>query len=250
MPIDRRSLLQWCDHELNIAAFKDYAPNGLQVQGRDHITHIVGAVTASLAAIEFAAAQKADMLLVHHGFFWKSEPVAIVGWKHRRIATLIQNGINMAAYHLPLDAHPEIGNNATLAQRMGWQIDGQTGEQNLLMYGRAAAGTTGHSLLADLRATLQREPVYAGNLSKSINTLAWCTGGAQNWLQVACEMGAEAYITGEISEAQYHLAQETGVLFVSAGHHATERYGVQALGARLTAQFGVSFTFFDEKNPA
>lgn len=250
MAIERDTLLRWCDSELNVAAFKDYAPNGLQVQGREQVGHIVGAVTASLAAIEFAVAQNADMLLVHHGFFWKSEPVPIVGWKHRRIATLIQNNINMAAYHLPLDAHPEIGNNATLAQRMGWQIEGQMGEQNLLMYGRAAAGTTGHSLLADLREKLQREPVAAGNLAKPIHTLAWCTGGAQSWLQVACDKGVDAYITGEISEAQYHLAQETGVLFISAGHHATERYGVQALGARLAAEWGVSFTFFDEKNPA
>lgn len=250
MPIERDTLLQWCEQELNLSAFKDYAPNGLQVQGKEHIGHIVGAVTASLAAIEFAVAQKADMLLVHHGFFWKSEPVPIVGWKHRRIATLIQNNINMAAYHLPLDAHPEIGNNATLAQRMGWQIDGQMGEQNLLMYGRAATGTTGHSLCADLHEKLQREPVWAGDLAKPIKTLMWCTGGAQSWLQVACDKGVDAYITGEISEAQYHLAQETGVVFISAGHHATERYGVQALGSRLADEFGLSFVFFDEQNPA
>lgn len=250
MTVERDELLRWCQQALAVEAFKDYAPNGLQVEGRAQVQRVVGAVTASLAAIEFAVAEKADMLLVHHGFFWKSEPVPIVGWKHRRIATLIRNDINMVAYHLPLDAHPEWGNNAMLAAKMGWTMEGQMGEQNLLMYGQAAAGTTGRSLLADLANRLQREPVYAGDVDKAVRRLMWCTGGAQGWLQVASDWGADAYITGEISEAQYHLAQETGTLFISAGHHATERYGIQALGQRLADTFGVDFVFFDEKNPA
>lgn len=250
MMIDRRVLIEWCDRYLDVPAFRDYAPNGLQVEGGTKVAKVVGAVTASLAAAEFAADSGADLLLVHHGMFWKNEPVAITGWKYRRIAALIRNGINMAAYHLPLDAHPECGNNARLAALMGWRIEGRTGEQNLLMYGTPAAETDGRGLLADLAAKLGREPVFAGDVGRPLHKLVWCSGGAQGFFQEAVAMGADAYITGEISEAQYHLARETGTLFVSAGHHATERYGIQALGAALVEEFGVSFVFFDEENPA
>lgn len=247
---DIQTITAWCDDFLQVSAFKDYAPNGLQVAGRDTVKKVVGSVTASLAAIQYAAEQNADLLLVHHGLFWKSEPPTITGWKHRRIAALIRHDINLAGYHLPLDAHPEVGNNARLAALMDWQIDKQSGEQNLLMFGRPAQTQNGGQLIAALSEKLGRTPVYAGDTSKPVRTLAWCTGGAQGFFQEAVDLGAEAFITGEISEAQYHLAKETGTLFVSAGHHATERYGIQALGARLQTQFGVGFCFFDEQNPA
>lgn len=246
----RQEIMAWCDDFLQVSAFKDYAPNGLQVEGRDTVKKVVGSVTASLAAIKFAAEQNADLLLVHHGLFWKSEPVPIVGWKHRRIAALIRHNINMAGYHLPLDAHPEVGNNARLAALMGWQTDGQTGEQNLMMFGRPAQPQSGEQLVAGLADKLEQAVVHAGDWSKPIKKLAWCTGGAQGFFQEAIELGADAFVTGEISEAQYHLANETGALFVSAGHHATERYGIQALGARLQQHFDVDFCFFDEQNPA
>lgn len=246
----RQEIMAWCDDFLQVSAFKDYAPNGLQVEGRDTVNKVVGSVTASLAAIQFAAEQNADLLLVHHGLFWKSEPVPIVGWKHRRIAALIRHNINMAGYHLPLDAHPEVGNNARLAALMNWQIHGQTGEQNLLMFGRPAQAQTGEQLIAGLADKLEQTVVHAGDWSKPIEKLVWCTGGAQGFFQEAIELGADAFVTGEISEAQYHLANETGALFVSAGHHATERYGIQALGARLQQHFAVDFCFFDEQNPA
>lgn len=246
----RQELIAWCDEFLQIATFKDYAPNGLQVEGRETVHTVVGAVTASLAAIEYAVQQQADLLLVHHGLFWKSEPVPVTGWKHRRIAALIRHDINMAGYHLPLDAHPEIGNNAALAAHMGWQVEGQGGGQNLLMFGRPTRETDGAGLVADLSAKLGRQAVYAGDTGKPVRKLAWCTGGAQGFFQEALEAGADAYVTGEISEAQYHLAKETGALFVSAGHHATERYGIRLLGGRLRERFGVGFTFFDEQNPA
>ena len=188
--------------------------------------------------------------MVHHGLFWKSEPITITGWKRRRIATLIRHNINMAGYHLPLDAHPEVGNNARLAAHMGWHIEGQTGEQNLMMFGTPGAEADGHALLANLAERLGRQPVSAGDLSRPVRKLAWCTGGAQGFFQQAIDMGADAFVTGEISEAQYHLARENGVLFVSAGHHATERYGIQALAARLQQEWPLDCLFFDEDNPA
>ena len=246
----RQEVINWYDKFLRISEIHDYAPNGLQIQGRETVDRIVCAVTASLAAIEYAIQQEADMLLVHHGLFWKSEPVTVTGWKYRRIAALIRHNINMAGYHLPLDIHQEVGNNAQLAARMDWCIDGQTGEQNLLMYGTPEPDTNGSQLVGQLAERLERQPIYAGNLLKPIKKLAWCTGGAQNFFQQAIDLGADAFVTGEISEAQYHLANESDVLFISAGHHATERYGIQALAVRLEQEFNVSCLFFDEKNPA
>ncbi len=246
----RQEIISWCNNFLQVSNFQDYAPNGLQVEGREEVNKIVCAVTASQAAIDYAAAQQADMLLVHHGFFWKSEPTTITGWKHRRIAALIRHNINMAGYHLPLDAHPEVGNNAQLAERLGWRIDGQTGEQNLLMYGTPPEGSNGETLAAQLAESLGRKPVLAGDARRPVRKLAWCSGGAQGFFQQAIDLGADAFVTGEISEAQYHLANETGVLFVSAGHHATERYGVQALAGRLQQVFALECEFFDEANPA
>ena len=246
----RQEILAWCDSTLQTAMFKDYAPNGLQVEGRESVGKIVTAVTASLAAVECAVAQGADMLLVHHGYFWRSEPVTITGWKKQRIATLLQYQINMVGYHLPLDAHPELGNNAQLAKRMGWLLESQTGEQNLLNVGRLAEPCTLAQLAAKLASKLDRQPVVVGDAAREIKRVAWCTGGAQGFFQSAIEAGVDAFITGEISESQYHMAQESGVAFISAGHHATERYGVQALGAALAAQFGIDIYFFDDKNPA
>ena len=246
----RQDIIRWCNEFLRTAEFHDYAPNGLQVEGREEVHKIVCAVTASQAAIDYAVAQGADMLLVHHGLFWKSEPITITGWKHRRIATLIRHNINMAGYHLPLDAHPEVGNNVRLAAHMSWHIEGQTGEQNLLMFGTPGVEADGHALLANLAERLGRQPVSAGDLSRPVRKLAWCTGGAQGFFQQAIDMSADAFVTGEISEAQYHLARENGVLFVSAGHHATERYGIQALAARLQQEWPLDCLFFDEDNPA
>ena len=205
-----REILAWCDDILQTAQFKDYAPNGLQVEGAEKIEKIVAAVTASRAAVEYAAQQGAQLLLVHHGMFWKSEPATITGWKKQRIATLLHHNINMAGYHLPLDAHPELGNNAQLAKLMEWQTDYTCGEQNLLNIGRLKTPKTVSELTAEIAQKL----------------------------------------TGEISEAQYHIANETGTVFVSAGHHATERYGIQALARALQQKFGTEIYFFDEQNPA
>ncbi len=249
--IQRNHIINLCNETLNVIQFKDYAPNGLQVEGTDGVNKIVTAVTASRAAIEFAAQQNAHMLLVHHGMFWKSEPITITGWKKERIAALLNHNINLVGYHLPLDAHAILGNNAQLAYKMGWQIESVFGEQNLLNIGYLPDNQrTGAQLMAQIEQVLQHKPIVIGDVTRSIKRIVWCTGGAQGYFQQAIEKGADVYVTGEISEAQYHLANETGVLFISAGHHATERFGIQALGAYLTQQLGVSHQFFDEPNPA
>ena len=245
-----REILAWCDDILQTAQFKDYAPNGLQVEGAEKIEKIVAAVTASRAAIEYAAQQGAQLLLVHHGMFWKSESATITGWKKQRIATLLHHNINMAGYHLPLDAHPELGNNAQLAKLMDWQTDYTCGEQNLLNIGRLKTLKTVSELTAEIAQKLGRTPTVVGNPQQTVSRAAWCTGGAQGFFQTAIDEGAEVYVTGEISEAQYHLANETGTIFVSAGHHATERYGIQALARALQQKFGTEIYFFDEQNPA
>jgi len=248
---DRQTLLDWCDATLETARFKDYAPNGLQVEGRTAIRRILTAVTASRAAIDHAVVTGADMLLVHHGMFWKSEPATITGWKKQRIAALLAHDINLAGYHLPLDAHPELGNNAQLAKRCGWLPEYRFGDQDLLAAGRnGKRGQTLTGLADDIAAALGRRPTVAGDPERVLDKLVWCSGGAQGYFQAAIDHGADAYITGEISEAQYHLANETGTVFISAGHHATERYGIQALGNAIADTFGIEVSFFDEANPA
>jgi dinuclear metal center YbgI/SA1388 family protein len=179
----RRDILDWCDHTLQTRLFQDYAPNGLQVEGRDEVAKIITAVTASRAAIDYAAGQGADMLLVHHGMFWKNEPITITGWKKQRIATLLQHQINLAGYHLPLDAHPELGNNACLAKRMGWQTDYACGEQNLLHIGRPDQVETLSYWAGELMQKLGRAPVVVGDEAMQIKKIAWCTGGAQGFFR-------------------------------------------------------------------
>ncbi len=246
----RREILAWCDETLQVGLFKDYAPNGLQVEGKEEIAKIATSVTASKAAIDFAVEQGADLLLVHHGMFWKSEPVTITGWKKARIETLLHHQINMAGYHLPLDAHPQLGNNAQLAEKLDWALEKQFGEQNLLNTGRLKTTQTLAQLSERIEAVFGRKPTVIGDLDREIKRIAWCSGGAQGFFQTAVDEGVDAYLTGEISEAQYHLANETGVAFISAGHHATERYGVRALGDAVAEKFGIEVVHFDENNPA
>lgn len=248
--VGRNDILAWFDEVLQTASFKDYAPNGLQVEGRETVGKIATSVTASKAAIDFAVEQGADLLLVHHGMFWKSEPQTITGWKKERIAALLEHNINMAGYHLPLDAHPVLGNNAQLAQKLGFETDKRFGEQNLLNSGRLKQPQTLAQLTAHIETVLQRKPTVIGNPLQIIKSAAWCTGGAQGFFQTAIDEGADVYLTGEISEAQYHLANETGTAFIGAGHHATERYGIRALAEAAAEVFGVEVCHFDENNPA
>ncbi|HEZ4486215.1 TPA: Nif3-like dinuclear metal center hexameric protein [Neisseria meningitidis] len=246
----RRDFLTWCNETLQTALFKDYAPNGLQVEGREYIGKIVTSVTASRAAIDFAVEQKADLLLVHHGMFWKNELPTVTGWKKERIAALLRHDINMAGYHLPLDAHPTLGNNAQLADRLGFATEKRFGEQNLLNSGSLKQAKTLGALAAHIETVLQRKPVVIGKPEREIRRVAWCSGGAQGFFQTAIDEGVDLYLTGEISEAQYHLANETGTAFISAGHHATERYGVRALAESVAEVFGLEVCHFDENNPA
>ena len=248
--MQRTELMTWLQQELAVDMFKDYAPNGLQLQGKSDIGHITCAVTASLAAIEAAIENGSDLLLVHHGWFWKSEPTVITDWKFKRIQTAMQAGLNIAGYHLPLDAHPVVGNNAQLGKVLGLEMLSQFGHQNLLAEGVLLEAQSLQELTQKITHVLEREPVVIGCPEQEIKRVAWCTGGAQGYFQEAIDAGVDAYITGEISESQYHLANETGVAFISAGHHATEKFGVQALAKYIETNHGIGFQFFDEQNPA
>jgi dinuclear metal center YbgI/SA1388 family protein len=235
---------------LEVDRFKDYGPNGLQVEGRAEIRHIVCGVTASLALIEAAIAAGADAILVHHGLFWRGQDGRVTGWMKQRLARLLAADVNLFAYHLPLDAHAELGNNAQLGRLMGWQADARFGEQELGFAGNLAAPQTLPELSAQLELQLQRPVLVAGGDGRQLRRLGWCTGGAQSYFESAIAAGVDAFVTGEISEPQAHLAAETGVAFIAAGHHATERYGVQAVAAHLARELGVTQQFIEIANPA
>ena len=234
---------------LDVSRFRDYCPNGVQVEGRAEVRRIASGVTASQRLLEAASAWGADAILVHHGYFWRNEDAAITGIKKQRIAHLLQHDISLLAYHLPLDAHIELGNNAQLGQRLGFVQQGRFGEQDIACYGELASAQTLSQLSKSISDALQREPQVIGQSDRAIRRIAWCTGAAQGYFEEAVALGVDAFLTGEISEQNVHVAHETGVAFLAAGHHATERYGVQALGAHLATQFGIEHRFFDMDNP-
>lgn len=229
--------------------FKDYSPNGLQVEGRVEVRRIATAVSASQAVIDAAAAWGADALLVHHGFFWRNEAAPIVGIKKNRIAKLLLHDMSLLAYHLPLDAHEQLGNNAELARLMGWILVARHGDNNLLNVGELNGAIALADLIAQVGLKLRRTPQTIAGDGREIRRVAWCTGGAQSYFEQAIELGVDAYITGEISEQNFHLAQESGVAFIAAGHHATEQFGIQALGAHLAEKFNLEQRFFNQDNP-
>ena len=247
--MQRAELDTYLDQYLDVAKFRDYSPNGLQVEGRERVERIVTGVTASLALLEAAVEAGADAVLVHHGYFWRGEDARIVGVRRRRIALLIANDLNLYAFHLPLDAHPDVGNNVALARVLGLTLDGRAGEQDLVFHGRPDAELDVAGLAARVEKRLERRPLVIGDAARPVRRVAWCTGGAQGFLEDAVRLGVDAYITGEASEQTVHLARETGVAFIGAGHHATERYGVQALGAHLAQRFGVQHVHVDIPNP-
>lgn len=228
--------------------FKDYGPNGLQVEGRAEVRHIASGVTASLAFIEAAAAAGADTLLVHHGLFWRGQDGRLTGWLAARVRRLMAEGINLLAYHLPLDAHAELGNNAQLGLRLGLTADARFGEQALGFIG--PADLTLATLAQSAQAQLGRAAVVVPGDGRPLRRVAWCTGGAQGYFEAAIAAGADAFVTGEISEPQAHLARETGVAFLACGHHATERFGAPAVAAHVAAQFGLRHDFVEVDNPA
>lgn len=251
-------LVRALDDLLQPARFSDYCPNGLQVQGRAEVTRIVSGVTASEALIDAAIADGADAILVHHGYFWKGESPVLTGMKRRRIAKLLAHDISLLAYHLPLDAHPALGNNAQLARLLGLQREGALFPQDARAVGdigvlpEAMSAEALAALLASRlgRAPLHIAPAHAAAATASIRRVAWCTGGAQGYIEQAIAMGADAYLSGEISEPTVHAARESGVHYFALGHHASERYGVQAVGGWCERELGLTHRFIDIDNPA
>ena len=247
--MQREELNRYLDGLLEISRFQDYCPNGLQVEGRGTIRRIVTGVTASLALIQAALAENADAILVHHGYFWKGDDPCITGTHRARIALLIAHELNLFAYHLPLDAHADLGNNAQLGQRLGLVASGRFADQDIGFRGNLDAPLRLDAFAAQVGQRLGREPLVIGDAAREIRNIAWCTGAAQGFFEDAIRAGADAYLSGEISEQQVHLARESGVAFIAAGHHATETLGVQALGEHLSAQFGLEHRFIDIPNP-
>ena len=245
----REELVEYLDELLMPGKFRDYCPNGLQVEGRGEVRRIVAGVTASQALLDLAAEKDADAILVHHGWFWKGEDGRVTGIRRKRLATLLGKDINLLAYHLPLDAHPELGNNAQLAGRLGWTPEGRFGEQDIAWLGSVADAPSLQQLAGRVAAALGREPLAIGDPARPIRRIAWCSGGAQGYFEQAIALGVDAYVSGEISEQTVHLARESGVAYLAAGHHATERYGVQALAGHLAGRFGIDCEFLDLDNP-
>ena len=255
--VDSRVLANWLDDTLQAARFKDYCPNGMQVEGRSEVGHIITGVTASEALLRAAVERGADAVLVHHGWMWRNEDRRVIGTRRTRMALTLKNDLNLYAYHLPLDAHPTLGNNAQLARVLGLsparRDDGAPltcGQDGLIWLGEASGLTTLGQLGERVAQRLGRPPLVVGDPDQPLATIAWCTGGAQGMMGDAVDAGASVYITGEVSESTVHLARETGVGFIAAGHHATERYGVQALGQAVAERFGVKVEFVDIDNPA
>ena len=247
--VDRAVLAATLERLLEPGRFSDYCPNGLQVEGRARVRRVVGGVTASLAFIERAIDAGADAILVHHGWFWRGEDPRILGAGRMRLARVLAADLNLFAYHLPLDAHPEVGNNAQLARLMNWPVGGRVGPQDLIWWGDLTTPATAAGLGRSLGRRLGRRPLLVGRLERPLRRIAWCTGGAQDFIGHAIDAGADAYVSGEISERTTHIAREAGIVYASAGHHATERFGVQALGAHLMAELGIDFRFIDDPNP-
>lgn len=266
--MDRSELVGALNALLEVDRYKDYCPNGLQVEGRATVHHVVSGVTASLALIERAIALQADTLLVHHGLLWRGQEGTVTGWMRKRLGLLLQHDINLLAYHLPLDAHAQWGNNAQLAVRLGLTLDGRFGEQQLGCMGRPEAGalasvsgvwrtvdgriqfSDARSLAAHVSGVLGRQATLVEGAVGPVERIAWCTGGAQGYFEAAIAAGAQVFITGEISEPQAHYARECGVSYIACGHHASERYGVEALGHAMAQQYGVHHVFVDIDNPA
>jgi dinuclear metal center YbgI/SA1388 family protein len=249
--MDREKLERLLEKILESARFEDYSPNGLQVEGQREIARVITGVTASQALLDEAVRRGADTVIVHHGYFWKGESPRIVGYRRQRLATLIKHDINLFAYHLPLDAHPALGNNAQWGKAMGWRCLGHFGDQNIGCWGELPEkAQTLEQLVAQLERTLGRKPLAVGKATRPIRRVAWCSGGAQGYIDAALELGVDAYLSGEISEQTPHIAQENGLAYLACGHHATERFGPRALAAYLRQKAKLDCEFVDMDNPA
>ena len=251
MTLLRQDLLGSLDDLLQPQRFKDYGPNGLQVEGKSRITRLVSGVTASRALIEAAIDHQADAIFVRHGLFWRGYDGRVTGWMKERLRLLLAHDINLFAYHLPLDAHPELGNNAQLGLRLGWEARGRFGDQELGWLGALPTpDASAAQVAAHVQQVLGRPVTCLPGDGRPIRQIAWCTGGAQGFFEPAIAAGADLFLTGEISEPQAHLSRETGVAFIAAGHHATERYGAPAVAAHVAAAHGLDHVFVEIDNPA
>lgn len=242
-------IVDYCNTLLRVNEFSDYCPNGLQVEGQAEVRRLICGVTACQALIDRAIEQQADAILVHHGYFWKNEAPVITGIKRQRISALLENGISLLAYHLPLDAHETLGNNVTLAEKLDLQV-GEANSDGLLWNGQLAQPMQASAFAQHIAQRLGREPLHlpAGS-GREIKRVGWCTGGAQHYIEQAAAQGLDAYISGEVSEQTFHLAQELDIHYFAAGHHATESYGVQALASHLAEKFALHCEFIDVPNP-
>jgi dinuclear metal center YbgI/SA1388 family protein len=248
--VNRQNLERYLQQLLSVELFKDYGPNGLQVEGKTEVHKVVSGVTASLALIDAAIAEGADAILVHHGLFWRGHDGRVTGWMKKRLSKLLFHDTNLFAYHLPLDAHPQWGNNVQLGLRLGWTASGRFGEQQLGCLATLPSATGLEQLSTQVEQAVQHAVVAVPGDGRPLRQVAWCTGGAQSYFEAAIAAGADVFVTGEISEPQAHYARESGVAYLACGHHASERYGARALGDHLAAQFGVQHVFIDIDNPA
>jgi dinuclear metal center YbgI/SA1388 family protein len=252
MAVALTKLYETLDAILEPSRFHDYAPNGLQVEGRPEVTRLVTGVTACQALIQAAIEYEADAILVHHGFFWRNETPTLTGMRRRRVAALLEADISLFGYHLPLDAHPDYGNNACLARLLGIEVVGdlQPGDVSAVgNVGRLPGPMPVAMFLERVETVLERRPLHVGDVDRVVERIAWCTGGAQGYIEAAVAAGADLYLTGEASEQTVHVAREEGIEFVAAGHHATERYGVQALGEAVATRLDIEHWFIDIDNP-
>jgi len=247
--VQAHELATFCNELLDAGSFDDYCPNGLQIEGTREIRKLASGVTASLAFIEAAAEWGADALLTHHGYFWKGEPSPLTGMKGRRIRTLYADGLSLLAYHLPLDAHERIGNNAQLGERLGFEHRSALLEGSLLWHTELESAISACTLTQRIEGALGRPPLHIPGGPIQIRRIGWCTGAAQGMIDQAADAGLDAFISGEISEPTVHIARERGIHYFAAGHHATERYGIQALAEEAARQFSLEHRFFDMDNP-
>ncbi len=244
----RVELINYLDQLLNVSAFKDYCPNGLQVEGSADVKKIITGVTACQALLEAAIEKQADTVIVHHGYFWQGEEPCIVGNKYRRLATLIKHDLNLLAYHLPLDGHSVYGNNVQLAKVLGFQVM-KIDDAGLFYVGKLAKAQTASELQQHITGCLHREAQLIQGGKETIKTIAWCTGGAQDFIEKAATYNVDAYLSGEVCERTFHLAKELKLDYFAAGHHATERYGIKALGEHIAKKFALNVEFIDINNP-
>jgi len=245
----RKELTRYLDELLGAGRFRDYCPNGLQVEGRPEVQRLVAGVTATQALLDAALARSADAVLVHHGWFWRGEDGRVTGIRKARLQTLLKHDLNLIAYHLPLDSHPEFGNNAQLAKRFGWVADERFGEQDVGWLGYLESPSSASAIAGHVGNALQRTPLLVGDGERRVRRVGWCSGAAQGLFEQAIALGVDLYLSGEISEQTVHLARESGVAYIAAGHHASERYGVLALAEHLAERFGLDCQFVDIDNP-